>query len=1282
MSRSSIARFGPRWAPVVLLLAAALALRALIAWVWWPESGFFLDLELNVEWVRVLTEGGWGGFYRPDAPYFIDYPPAYFVVLSAAGWLSDVWVGASGGESIVLPLLKLPPILADVGTAGILATIASRVIGPSAAVPAAALFAFNPAVILDSAVYGQNDSVGALLVVLAILALLRGRTELAAGLSVLATLVKFQFGFLIPIVLVVGLRRHLGPNGERFRVLTSAAAAVATMLVVLWPFGLSLYDPSVPARSLWHRFTAASEAFPGITQNAFNLWMNPFFDVLRPDASGATAGRVVDDSRALLSLGPIELTWQLLGGVLFAAALGLALRLVARRDDSVAILVAAFVVAAALYMFPTRIHERYLVPALAVGAPLALTRLRGWRIGYAVLSAVAFFAIYFVYTLPNLNRHMPRDAFLNATLLSPWGIYLISLCGLIATGWMLWRAHRMAVDPPSEPVSTEGRIAAPVRPAAAALRRVGPGTGPRWVTVLVMVAVSLGAAIVSARVSFGVDGWLWSLDLPKIHYPLASFYHEALVEGRLPLWSDRLGMGYPLYAEGQIGAFYPPNWLIFQLEPLAAMDLTRLAHLTLAGIGAGLLALRVAGTRPGALVAILVTVLGGAITTKLEWWNLVAAYGWLPWVLLPLAGRAAPSRVALVTAGVLWGVQALCGHPNTWLLTGLAATILILRRPMGRSLARVAGFGIIGGSVGAAQLIPTLLLQAVSARSLGLSANDLFTSASTPFDVIGLGFANAFVRAGGDGSWDFASTWYPDGIFALLEAGAYVGLPSVALAGLGIATRRSRRWIAIGVVAVAIGVVAAFRPEWWQAVPILNGLRSPVRSYLLLTLVIAILAALGMSRLGREPSAGRRGLVAMAIVIGAYVLAAVVARSFPSVFQWLLVLSAPGMDIEGARANHERAVAALTSLWPLALELVAAAGFGLLLLVRRRAEGVAAAVLVVALPLVLLSPRANPLRPGSDLDYAASPFVSAVVAQAPRRVLTISPPGYYSGMPDQLAAAGVADVDMFSSLNLLANDALVRELREADPDGDLRRAIGVDLVVTFDAPCPGTQVAEVPDQAARLCRVDGTLAPPYWIPRDAVVGDRPDPARAVATHRDVSVVERRLQDLELTVDQPEAGWVYVDRAAWLGWRATLDGTVVASRSAMGGQLIEVPAGRHVVSLSLAPWDALIGVALGLAVLVVAAGWAWQGRRPDRSGEPVHGGGPHAPRVDDEADGQGDRRLEPDHAPDAVRSQHEQERVEVLRVAVAELRPSRVRVEEHRHQDGDDRRPAADHEPGR
>ena len=70
-----------------------------------------------------------------------------------------------------------------------------------------------------------------------------------------------------------------------------------------------------------------------------------------------------------------------------------------------------------------------------------------------------------------------------------------------------------------------------------------------------------------------------------------------------------------------------------------ALDLSRLFHLTMLGTGVGTVVLVIAGSRTGAVVATLTAVLGGAIAAKLQWHNLVAAYAFLPWVLLPLVRR-------------------------------------------------------------------------------------------------------------------------------------------------------------------------------------------------------------------------------------------------------------------------------------------------------------------------------------------------------------------------------------------------------------------------------------------------------------------------------------------------------------------------------------------------------------------------------------------------------------------------------------------------------------------
>ena len=210
-------------------------------------------------------------------------------------------------------------------------------------------------------------------------------------------------------------------------------------------------------------------------------------------------------------------------------------------------------------------------------------------------------------------------------------------------------------------------------------------------------------------------------------------------------------------------------------------------------------------------------------------------------------------------------------------------------------------------------------------------------------------------------------------------------------------------------------------------------------------------------------------------------------------------------------------------------------------------------------------------------------------------------------MPDQLAAAGVNDVRMFSSLDLRATDDLVERLSRADPDGLARRAIGVDTVVTFGKPCPGELVAEDAAEDAAFCRPDGTLNPPYWIPADAVTtgatGAGPfgpieasvDLGTALSEARPAVVSRRDTTSLVVTVDAPSDGWLWVDRAWYPSWRTTVDGRDVAVARAMAGRLIPMTAGRHEIHEDFLPWDAVAGLLLG--VVAIGLGVVWAVRAP-------------------------------------------------------------------------------------
>jgi hypothetical protein len=305
------------------------------------------------------------------------------------------------------------------------------------------------------------------------------------------------------------------------------------------------------------------------------------------------------------------------------------------------------------------------------------------------------------------------------------------------------------------------------------------------------------------------------------------------------------------------------------------------------------------------------------------------------------------------------------------------------------------------------------------------------------------------------------------------------------------------------------------------------------------------------------------------------------------------------------------AILALTQPWPLLFE-VAIGGYALVVVIAAnerpafRLAYAPIAMVVAAIPLVLLGPLPNPARPTHDLSFAGTEYVQTAAGLGPRRFLALDPPGWYSGMPDQLAAARVPDLRMFSSLDLLASNQLVDRVTRDDPDGALRRAVGVDVLATFDEPCPGREVAAVESEGgATFCRDDAARKPPFWLPADMATAATA--AGSITAPRDVALDLGRIATdavdlvpsqrdegaLVVEVDAPADGYVWIDRAWWPAWRTTVDGAPVETARALAGQLVAVPAGHHVVRQEFVPWDALVGAAFGLVALVLALAW-WRG----------------------------------------------------------------------------------------
>ena len=561
---------------VLILIVLGVLLRVVIGGIYLPYSGFRVDVGDFAIWANRMAATGPGQFYQPG--YLADYPPGYMYVLWLLGGIAR-FLQPIVGISITPGLVKVPGILADAGVAWLLFVYARRFgdrwlgswSGERLGLVAVVIYLFNPGTIFDSAVWGQVDSVGTLVLMATLYFLARGWTEAASAGAVLAMLVKFQFGFLIPLVVIVGIKRHLfgrssdpehAGRADPLRVLTSLASGLGTLVLLILPFRLAIWAPADPTLSLVDRFIAASNTYKGLTVNAFNLWRNPWTglgDVYRwgCDSPPPTCG---DGSGVAFFLGSTPVSWQLVGAILFGIAALVALWTVARRDDPAGILIGALALAVAFFALPTRVHERYLFPALALAAPL-VARTWKWAALYGVLTLSFFANVYWLYTTdfsfaggefpmnPGLFRQpMPRDPVLASVLFNDTGIYLLSLMIVIALAWLLVRALAISFGVPEagEPI---GRVreAPPIGPDVVAPLEGAAPRGlrlPGWLRrdpshreepPRRLDRIDLLLLAVLVVVAFGFR--LWRLDLPR-HTHFDEVYHARSATEWLADWQE------------------------------------------------------------------------------------------------------------------------------------------------------------------------------------------------------------------------------------------------------------------------------------------------------------------------------------------------------------------------------------------------------------------------------------------------------------------------------------------------------------------------------------------------------------------------------------------------------------------------------------------------------------------------------------------------------------------------------------------------------------------------
>lgn len=385
-----------------ILLAVAFLLRCLFAYF---NKSHEYDISCFSGWASRVYNGGFANFYSPDA--FTDYPPGYMYILYVLGAIiANLKLAYLSGSSILL--LKLPAILCDIGTGFLLYQLGKKYFSENTSLLLTAAYLFNPAVFINSAVWGQVDAVFTLIILVICMLLTKGKTIPAYYVFALGILLKPQVLVFTPLILY-GIYEHVFAknfNWKNFFVnLFTGLGAIAGMVVLCIPFGLE---------KVFKQYTNTLSSYPYISVNAYNFWSMFGLDWASQDKkflfiTYGTLGTIVI----------ILLT--LLATVLFFTKI---------KCEERYYLAGSFLIIT-MFLFSVRMHERYMFPGMLLLLATYLTsRKKHYLYCYIGLSASHFLNVWHVlyhYDPHNFNAKAGAIIFISFLTVAAGIYYYITI---------------------------------------------------------------------------------------------------------------------------------------------------------------------------------------------------------------------------------------------------------------------------------------------------------------------------------------------------------------------------------------------------------------------------------------------------------------------------------------------------------------------------------------------------------------------------------------------------------------------------------------------------------------------------------------------------------------------------------------------------------------------------------------------------------------------------------------------------------------------------------------
>lgn len=379
---------------ILVLLCAAALLRIILGLFC---KGFTVDVSCFVLWARRVYDLGFGEFYSPN--YFADYPPGYMYILYLIGGIYKLF-GVEYLSSACLLLIKMPAILCDLAIGYLVYDLASKRFNPNVSLVLSALFLFNPAILMNSSIWGQVDSVYTLVIILICLQLEKGKMIPSYFLFILGVLLKPQTLIFAPLILM-GIFEHVFlKNFNRknfFKNLIGGCLSLATFAILSLPFGF---------RQVLEKYTTTLGSYQYVSVNAYNIWT--LFGL-----------NWTSQNKEFLFL-----TYKTWGTILLVAItlLSLVFFYLWKERKERYYLSGAFLMIS-VFIFSVRMHERYMFAGVVLLLfAYLVSENKNYLYSYLALSACHFLNVWHV-----LNFYDPTNFNPRAT-----GILLISLLTVLS----------------------------------------------------------------------------------------------------------------------------------------------------------------------------------------------------------------------------------------------------------------------------------------------------------------------------------------------------------------------------------------------------------------------------------------------------------------------------------------------------------------------------------------------------------------------------------------------------------------------------------------------------------------------------------------------------------------------------------------------------------------------------------------------------------------------------------------------------------------------------------